>query len=82
MAQRLIHERHMLAGVTIVNPAATVIDAGVEIEHDMVIAPFSCSARRHARSGPARSIGPQSTLIDASVGERGQGRALLRHRRR
>ena len=26
-----IHERHMLAGVTIVNPDATVIDAGVEI---------------------------------------------------
>ena len=31
MAQRQIHEGHMLAGVTIVNPAATVIDVAVEI---------------------------------------------------
>ncbi len=29
VAQRLIHERHQLAGVTIVNPAATLIDAEV-----------------------------------------------------
>ena len=31
----------MLAGVTIVDPAATVIDAGVEIGQDTVIAPFT-----------------------------------------
>ncbi len=36
-----IHERHMLAGVTIVNPAATVIDVDVEIGQDTVIAPFT-----------------------------------------
>ena len=41
VAQRQIHEAHMLAGVTIVNPIATVIDHGVEIGQDTVIAPFT-----------------------------------------
>ena len=41
VAQRQIHERHMLAGVTIVNPDATVIDVEVEIGQDTVIAPFT-----------------------------------------
>ena len=68
VAQRQIHERHMLAGVTIVNPPATVIDAGVTIEPDAVIAPFT--SLHGATSIGARSvIGPNSTLIDARVGE-------------
>ena len=41
VAQRQIHARHMLAGVTIPNPAATVIDADVTIGSDTVIAPFT-----------------------------------------
>src|SRR5436305_1130395 len=40
-AQQLIHERHMLAGVTIVNPAATVVDVDVEIGRDAVILPVT-----------------------------------------
>jgi bifunctional UDP-N-acetylglucosamine pyrophosphorylase / glucosamine-1-phosphate N-acetyltransferase len=68
VAQRLIHERHMLAGVTIVNPAATVIDAGVQIERDVVIAPFS-SLHDGTRIGAGSVIGPHSTLHDATVGE-------------
>jgi bifunctional UDP-N-acetylglucosamine pyrophosphorylase/glucosamine-1-phosphate N-acetyltransferase len=68
VAQRLIHERHMLAGVTIVNPAATVIDAGVQIERDVVIAPFS-SLHGGTRVGTGSVIGPQSTLYDATVGQ-------------
>jgi bifunctional UDP-N-acetylglucosamine pyrophosphorylase/glucosamine-1-phosphate N-acetyltransferase len=67
VAQRRIHERHMLAGVTIVNPAATVIDAGVEIGRDTVIAPFS-SLHGTTRIGDHATVGPLSTLIDASVG--------------
>jgi bifunctional UDP-N-acetylglucosamine pyrophosphorylase/glucosamine-1-phosphate N-acetyltransferase len=67
VAQRLIHERHMLAGVTIVNPAATVIDTGVQIERDVVIAPF-CSLHGATRIGTGSVIGPQSTLTDATVG--------------
>ena len=68
VAQRQIHERHMLAGVTIVNPAATVIDAGVEIGQDAVIAPFT-SLHGATRIGVGSTVGPHSTLIDAQVGE-------------
>ena len=38
-AQRRIQERHMLAGVTIVQPASTSIDVGVQIGEDSVIEP-------------------------------------------
>jgi bifunctional UDP-N-acetylglucosamine pyrophosphorylase / glucosamine-1-phosphate N-acetyltransferase len=67
VAQRQIHEAHMLAGVTIVNPAATVIDYGVEIGQDTVIAPFT-SLHGATRIGEGATIGPGSTLIDATVG--------------
>jgi bifunctional UDP-N-acetylglucosamine pyrophosphorylase / glucosamine-1-phosphate N-acetyltransferase len=67
VAQRRIHERHMFAGVTIVNPAATVIDVGVEIGRDTVIAPFS-SLHGSTRIGEGATVGPLSTLIDASIG--------------
>jgi bifunctional UDP-N-acetylglucosamine pyrophosphorylase/glucosamine-1-phosphate N-acetyltransferase len=68
VAQRLIHERHLLAGVTIVNPAATLIDAGVEIGQDSVIAPFT-SLHGSTVIGADCNVGPGSTLIDASVGD-------------
>ena len=41
LAQRAIHERHMLAGVGIEDPRATVIDIDVEIGQDTVIEPFT-----------------------------------------
>jgi bifunctional UDP-N-acetylglucosamine pyrophosphorylase/glucosamine-1-phosphate N-acetyltransferase len=41
LAQQTIHERHMLAGVTIVDPEATVIDLDVQIGADTVIEPFT-----------------------------------------
>jgi bifunctional UDP-N-acetylglucosamine pyrophosphorylase/glucosamine-1-phosphate N-acetyltransferase len=41
LAQAAIHERHMLAGVTIVDPRATVIDVDVQIGQDTVIEPFT-----------------------------------------
>jgi bifunctional UDP-N-acetylglucosamine pyrophosphorylase/glucosamine-1-phosphate N-acetyltransferase len=68
VAQRRIHERHMLAGVTIVNPLATVIDADVDIGVDTVIAPFT-SLHGHTRLGARSTIGPGSTLLDATVGD-------------
>jgi bifunctional UDP-N-acetylglucosamine pyrophosphorylase/glucosamine-1-phosphate N-acetyltransferase len=68
IAQRLIHERHLLAGVTIVNPAATVIDVDVEIGQDTVIAPFT-SLHGSTAIGADCTVGPGSTLIDASVGD-------------
>ncbi len=41
LAQAAIHDRHMRAGVGIVDPHATVIDVDVEIGQDTVIEPFS-----------------------------------------
>ncbi len=67
IAQRHIHERLMLAGVTIINPGATVIDHGVTIGRDTVIAPFTC-LRGTTSIGEGSTVGPSSTLIDARVG--------------
>jgi bifunctional UDP-N-acetylglucosamine pyrophosphorylase/glucosamine-1-phosphate N-acetyltransferase len=41
LAQLAIHERHMRAGVSILDPEATVIEVDVEIGKDTVIEPFS-----------------------------------------
>ncbi len=41
LAQAAIHERHMLAGVGIVDPRATVIDVDVRIGQDTLIEPFT-----------------------------------------
>ena len=68
IAQRRIHERLMLAGVTIVDPPATIIDAQVEIGEDTVVAPFSC-LHGTTRIGSRSAIGPHVTLIDARVGD-------------
>ncbi len=67
LAQQRIHERHMLAGVTIVDPSATVTDADVEIGQDTVISPFT-SLHGTTRVGEASTIGPHATLIDTVVG--------------
>jgi bifunctional UDP-N-acetylglucosamine pyrophosphorylase/glucosamine-1-phosphate N-acetyltransferase len=68
IAQQRIHERHMLAGATIVDPGSAVIDADVEIDRDTVIAPFT-SLHGASRIGARSTIGPLSTLIDTRVGE-------------
>jgi bifunctional UDP-N-acetylglucosamine pyrophosphorylase/glucosamine-1-phosphate N-acetyltransferase len=68
VAQQQIQERHMLAGVTIVNPAGTVIDAEVEIGQDTVIAPFTC-LHGNTAIGKGSTIGPGSTVIDTTVGD-------------
>ena len=68
VAQRQINDRHMRAGATIVNPSATVIDVGVTLGRDVVIAPF-CSLHGMTSVGDGSTVGPQTTLIDAQVGE-------------
>ncbi|HET8892522.1 MAG TPA: NTP transferase domain-containing protein [Gaiellaceae bacterium] len=52
-----INERHMLAGVTIVDPATTWIDADVEIEPDTTIHPHSV-LRGSIRIASGAEIGP------------------------
>lgn len=67
LAQRRILDRHMLAGVTVVDPASTIVDVDVRIEADSVIAPFSCLHGSTSVEGEA-VVGPHSTLIDARIG--------------
>ena len=45
----------MLAGVTVVDPGSTWIDADVEIAADATIEPGACLRGRDRRSAPARS---------------------------
>ncbi len=52
-----INEAHMLAGVTIVDPASTWIDADVEIEADTTIHPF-CVLRGPIRIASGVNVGP------------------------
>jgi bifunctional UDP-N-acetylglucosamine pyrophosphorylase/glucosamine-1-phosphate N-acetyltransferase len=63
-----INERHMLAGATIVDPATTWIDAGVTLEADVVVHPFTMLRGSTAVAAGAE-IGPHVVGIDASVGE-------------
>jgi len=65
--RRRLLEAHMLAGVTVVDPASTWIDAGVEIAADARIEPGT-SLRGETQIGEGAVVGPLSTLIDSSVG--------------
>ena len=62
-----INERHMLAGVTIVDPATTWIDAGVVLEPDVVIHPFTV-LRGSSSVARGAEIGPHAVLWDSAVG--------------
>ena len=66
-ARRRILERHMLAGVTVVDPGSTWVDAGVEIAADARIEPGS-SLRGATSVGAGSVVGPLSTLIDSRLG--------------
>jgi bifunctional UDP-N-acetylglucosamine pyrophosphorylase/glucosamine-1-phosphate N-acetyltransferase len=65
--RRRLLEAHMLAGVTVVDPASTWIDAGVEIAADARIEPGT-TLRDKTAIGEGAVVGPLSTLIDCSVG--------------
>ncbi len=62
LAQDAINDRHMLAGVGIVDPRATVIDVDVEIGADTVIEPFT-TIRGASRIGRDCTI-RHSYLVD------------------
>jgi bifunctional UDP-N-acetylglucosamine pyrophosphorylase/glucosamine-1-phosphate N-acetyltransferase len=63
-----INRRHLLAGVTLVHPATTYIDAGVTIGQETVIEPNTNLRGATAIGGNCR-IGPNSDLRDATVGD-------------
>jgi bifunctional UDP-N-acetylglucosamine pyrophosphorylase/glucosamine-1-phosphate N-acetyltransferase len=67
-ARRRILERHMLAGVTVVDPGTTWVDAAVEIAADARIEPGT-SLRGETVVGAGSTVGPLSTLIDTRLGE-------------
>jgi len=62
-----INHAHMLEGVTIADPATTWIEAGVEIEADTVIHPFSV-LRGETYVGTRAEIGPHAVVVDSRVG--------------
>ena len=66
-ARHQILERHMLAGVTIIDPSTTWIDAEVEIAADATIEPGT-TLRGLTTVGPDSIIGPHSTVIDSRIG--------------
>ncbi len=69
IARSVVAERHMRAGVTIVDPASTWIDAGVEIGRDARIEPLSVLSGSTV-IGEEAVIGPRSEIRDSSIGPR------------
>ena len=67
-ARRRILEAHMLAGVTVVDPGSTWVDAGVEIAADARIEPGT-SLRGRTEVGGGSVVGPLTTLIDSKLGK-------------
>ena len=66
-----IAEEHMRNGVTIIQPASTVIDASVIIEPDVTIK-ASTTLEGMTTIGTGAVVGPNSHLVDATIGERAQ----------
>src|ERR1700761_7960587 len=66
-ARRRLLAAHMLAGVTIVDPGSTWIDADVEIGQDARIEPGT-SLRGAPSVGGRAVVGPHTTVIDSEIG--------------
>lgn len=67
--RRRINERHMRAGVTIVDPASTRIDAAVEIGQDARIEPGT-TLQGATVVGQDAVIGPNAHVRDSRIGPR------------
>ncbi len=68
VAQRRILVGLMRAGVTLVDPDTTSVDAEVVIGADTTIEP-GCCLRGATRVGAGCTVGPQTTLIDTTLGD-------------
>jgi bifunctional UDP-N-acetylglucosamine pyrophosphorylase/glucosamine-1-phosphate N-acetyltransferase len=62
-----INEAHMLAGVTIVDPSSTWIDADVELSPDTILQPFTV-LRGRTKVATGAEVGPHAVCIDAEIG--------------
>jgi bifunctional UDP-N-acetylglucosamine pyrophosphorylase/glucosamine-1-phosphate N-acetyltransferase len=71
-AEHILRERTnrelMLAGVTIVDPAATYIEPGVQVGRDTIIHPGT-ALRGATVIGENCEIGPQSVIADSRIGD-------------
>ena len=67
LLRRRILEEHMYAGVTIIDPATTYIDAGVSIGSDTVILPGTMITGK-TRIGTECRIGPGTTIYQSTIG--------------
>jgi bifunctional UDP-N-acetylglucosamine pyrophosphorylase / glucosamine-1-phosphate N-acetyltransferase len=63
-----VNQGHMLAGVTIVDPTTTWIEADVELEADATIHPFTV-LRGRTRVAAGAEVGPHCVVVDAVVGK-------------
>ncbi len=68
LARQAINEAHMLAGVTIADPAATYIDYAVTIGPDTTILPGSVLTGR-TTIGAGCTIGPAARIHDSAVAD-------------
>jgi bifunctional UDP-N-acetylglucosamine pyrophosphorylase/glucosamine-1-phosphate N-acetyltransferase len=66
LRDRLLEE-HMLAGVTIVDPTSTWIEADVELEADSAIHPFTV-LRGKTKVAAGAEVGPHVVALDAEIG--------------
>lgn len=60
-------EQHMRAGVTVIDPASTWVDADVTLEPDVTLWP-SVELHGNTSVGTGASIGPEASLTDTTVG--------------
>ena len=63
----VINQRHMLAGVTMIDPIRTYIDVTVELGEDVVVEP-GVVLRGSTRIGDGTRIGAGSQIIDTVIG--------------
>jgi bifunctional UDP-N-acetylglucosamine pyrophosphorylase/glucosamine-1-phosphate N-acetyltransferase len=68
IAQRRILDAHLEAGVTVVDPARTVVDADVAIGAGTVVEP-GCQLEGRTAIGRGCRIGPQTTMRDSELGD-------------
>jgi bifunctional UDP-N-acetylglucosamine pyrophosphorylase/glucosamine-1-phosphate N-acetyltransferase len=65
---RRLLEQHMLAGVTVIDPASTWVDVGVTIGPDATLWP-SVDLHGSTAIAAGASVGPDVSLTDTTVGE-------------
>jgi bifunctional UDP-N-acetylglucosamine pyrophosphorylase/glucosamine-1-phosphate N-acetyltransferase len=63
----VVNERHMQAGVTMVDPVRTYVDVSVELASDVVLEP-GVILRGNTRIGQGTRIGAGSFIIDTVIG--------------